>query len=138
MANIYPYVGSWRNIFFDVSTIGHMRILSFSDMNRTAGSTWATHPALGGLERVEKTGDKLETLSFQMLFRTDLGVIPRVMIDLLHVYLKDGMASPLILGNYPIGYCNWVLTDLRTEYKIILCRGQIFSAAANVTLKQYN
>jgi len=112
-------------------------MLSFGKLKRSMGATWASHPSLGGRERIEKTGDKLQDMSFTMLLRSDAGISAREKIDLLESYVEDGKCDNFILGSYLITGYPWVVTAVSAAYNMILDGGAILSASVDVTLKQY-
>jgi len=132
-------VGFYRGLIFQVQDmLAFLYINSFSNLKRTMGANWATHPALNGLERLEKTGDKLQEMTFSMQLFSSAGATPRQKIDLLERYKEDGMSGRFVLGFHPVGRLPWVITNVGVAYNIILRGGGIYSATVDVTMKQYH
>ena len=131
-------VGYYRDIIFRVEYSVFNYIMTFNGLNRSMGANWATHPSIGGLERIEKTGDKLQDLSFSMLLRSDAGVSVRETIDRLQGYVEDGKSGLFVLGGYPIAQLEWIIMDIGAKYNTVLSGGRLLSATVDVKMKQYH
>jgi len=130
-------LGIWRDITFEVAYGARMKILTFANMQMGAQAKWATHGNHSGLERIEKTGTKLQAMRFEMLLRADAGINPWEVREKLDRYLEDGKGDYFLLGSRMIGTRHWVLQSYDFKVGMVRPGGEILSATANVSLSQY-
>jgi len=131
-------VGFYRDLIFIVQKgLTQVYALSFSNLNRTMGANWATHPSINGLERIEKTGDKLQDMRLSILLTRSTWVSPELMIDRLEGYRNDGKSGRFVMGFRPVGRREWVVTNVGAAYNIIKPGGIVHSATVDVTFKEY-
>lgn len=128
-------VGNWGpDVVFSVSD---RRVLTFSDMNRSVGSSWAAHSRIGLKDQVEYLRPNLQKLTFTIDLDASLGVRPRTVLELLEHHAERGSVFPFVVGGRRVGRFQWRMTDVSEEWETIYNRGELYRAKVNVTMEEY-
>lgn len=128
-------VGNWGpDVVFSVSD---RRVFTFSDMNRSVGSSWATHSRIGLKDQVEYLRPNLQKLTFTIDLDASLGVRPRTVLELLERHAERGSVFPFVVGGRRVGHNQWRMTDVSEAWETIYNRGELYRAKVNVTMEEY-
>lgn len=128
-------VGNWGpDVVFSVSD---RRVLTFSDMNRSVGSSWATHSRIGLKDQVEYLRPNLQKLTFTIDLDASLGVRPRTVLELLEHHAERGSVFPFVVGGRRVGRFQWRMTDVSEAWETIYNRGELYRAKVSVTMEEY-
>lgn len=128
-------VGNWGpDVVFSVSD---RRVLTFSDMNRSVGSSWATHSRIGLKDQVEYLRPNLQKLTFTIDLDASLGVRPRTVLERLERHAERGSVFPFVVGGRRVGHYQWRMTDVSEAWETIYNRGELYRAKVNVTMEEY-
>lgn len=125
-------LGSFGKLVFEVSAD---KVKTFSDLSRELKSTFASHDIINGKPLLQHTGLELQTISFSMTFRVDLGVNPKTELEELRKMLESGSAYKLFIGDELMG--SFVLESVSESYGNIDKNGKIYSASVNISLLEY-
>jgi phage protein U len=123
-----------EDIVFETSD---QRILTFKDFKREVAGRWESHVIIGKKPLLEFTGPELETISFTVLFKADLGVKPSEEIEKWKQIVQEGKANLLAIGGVPIGDDLWITESIGIAYNCVWSEGELYSAQIDVTLKEY-
>ncbi|MCF7936833.1 MAG: phage tail protein [Synergistales bacterium] len=124
--------GSFGPIFFEVSA---SRIKTWDNYRRRHVSTFAEHAVAEGKEKLEFTGHKLETVSFNI--RLDASwVNPEKEIAALYDLKLTGEPQVLVIGTRPLG--EYVLTTITERKTRTDADGRALVAIASLEFKEYN
>ena len=96
-------------IVFEVSD---KRILTFDGFKRSNKITFAKNNVLMGKPVSEYVGQELDTITFKVSFRAQLGTEPRAEVDKLIYLHRSGAAVTLILWGKAFGTYRWIITSL--------------------------
>lgn len=128
-------IGNWGpDVVFSVSD---RKVLTFNDMNRTVGSTWATHSRIGLKDQVEYLRPKLQKLTFTITLDASFGVRPREIIEMLERHTEQGHVFPFVVGGKRVGKNPWRITDQSEAWETIYSKGDLYRAKINVTMEEY-
>ena len=128
-------VGNWGTaIIFSVSDT---RVLTYRNMSRTVGSSWATHSRIGLKDQVEYLRPNLQKLTFEIALDFNYGVNPRTIIERLERAAELGEIHPFIVGGRPVGRLYWRLTSIGEAWETIYNNGVLTNAKLNITMEEY-
>ena len=81
-------VGNWGTaVIFGVSD---HKVLTYNNMSRTVGSSWATHSRIGAKDQVEYLRPNLQKLTFDISLDFTYGVDPRAIIERMEMAAELG------------------------------------------------
>jgi phage protein U len=123
-----------EDIVFETSD---QRILTFNDFKHEVASRWESHVIIGKKPLLEFTGPELETISFTVLFKADLGVKPSEELQKWRDIVQEGKANVLAIGGVPIGDDLWICESVSEAYSCVWSEGELYSARIDVSLKEY-
>jgi len=121
-------------IIFEVSD---KRILTFDGFKRSNKITFAKNNVLMGKPVSEYVGQELDTITFKVSFRAQLGTEPRAEVDKLIYLHRSGAAVTLILWGKAFGTYRWVITNLDMDWTLINKLGYCQSIDCGITLEEY-
>lgn len=128
-------IGNWGTaIFFSVS---ERKVLTFQNMNRTVGASWATHSRIGKKDQVEYLRPNLQKLTFDVTLDYGYGVNPRTMIERMERAAELGEIHPFIVGGKPVGRLKWRLTNVGEAWETIYNNGALTKAKLSITMEEY-
>ncbi len=112
-------------------------VRTIDNYQKSASARWATHEIVGKKPVSEFLGPGLNEISFDMILKTDLGVIPADEVKKLERLRDTGETVFLVLGTDVIGNTQWVVTDVSSTVNAWGAFGTPISISASVTLKEY-
>lgn len=127
-------LGTYGKIVFETSK---NKVLTFSSMKETSGSTWATHKTLSGKPRRQFISGDLQTVDLDITVRADLGYKPREIIEQLKQMAEDGTAELLVIGGRQVTPLPLVITSVSAEWDTVYQQGELFQATLKLTLEEY-
>ncbi len=128
-------IGNWgTDVVFSVSD---QRVLTFSDMNHTVGSSWAMHSRMGLKDQTEYLRPNLQKLTFTITLDCNYGVRPRATLDMLARHAERGDVYAFVVGGKRVGRYRWRITDLSEAWEVVYNRGELARAKVNVTMEEY-
>jgi len=90
-----------------------------------------------GKQSLEFTGPNIESVSYEMLFHSHLGVVPIDEVKKLREMRDTGVADYLILDGEPQGSDKWVITDISEKWEHMDPDGSPHIILATVNMKEY-
>lgn len=127
-------IGTFGPIVFSVSSF---RVLTLNNISHGASKRTAKHEVINGKPLLEHLGPDLESFSFDIHLKAQLGLKPRDMLDLLKVMAQEGMAYPLIIGGRPVGENSWSLTSVSDTWDTVYSGGELAEATVKLSLTEY-
>jgi len=121
-------------ILFEVSG---QRALTFQNFVRNNKVRYTKHDVHLQKPLPEFIGPELDTITFQIILKAELGVNPRVEMDKLIYLERDGTTISLIIGTGGFGYYRWTIQDLSMTWERVDNKGILTAAACNLTLQEY-
>lgn len=125
-------IGSFGDIVFEASAD---RVRTFDEMKRASEARYAEHAVIGGKPKLEFLGPGLETISFQVLLSSSLGVDPDKELDALSEIRDAGEIRRLVIGSKPLG--KFVLTSISANEGPRSNRGRPTWISVELSLKEY-
>ena len=128
-------IANWGTaIIFGVS---EQKVLTFYNMSRTVGASWATHSRIGQKDQVEYLRPNLQKLTFEISLDFNYGVDPRAIIERMERAAELGEVHPFIVGGKPVGRLYWRLTSVGEAWEKIYNNGALTNAKLNITMEEY-
>jgi len=128
-------IGNWGTaIFFSTSD---QKVLTFNNMSRTVGSSWAVHSRIGEKDQVEFLRPNLQKLTFDIALDFNYGVNPRTIIERMERAAELGEIHPFIVGGKPVGRLDWRLTNVGEAWETIYNNGALTNAKLSITMEEY-
>lgn len=128
-------IGNWGTaIFFNVSDL---KILTFKNMSRNVGASWATHSRMGAKDQVEYLRPNLQKLTFDISLDFNDGINPRTIIERMERASELGEVHPFIVGGKPISHLPWRLTRVGEAWETIYNNGALTKAKLTITMEEY-
>lgn len=127
-------VGCFGNLVFSVSS---KKIFTADGISGSTGSEWATHNVIGGKPKSEKTGEKLKKYKFTVTLDAKHGVNPREMLATIQKMVEEGTVDYLIIGDNPVGMCQYKMTDASDEWECVAAGGKLVRCKIEITLEEY-
>lgn len=112
-------------------------VRTFDGYQKSASARWVTHDIIGKKPISEFLGAGQSEISFTILLRADMGVIPADEVKRLEKLRDTGETVPLVLGTDVIGNSLWVVTDVSESVTQWGAFGTPISISCSVTLKEY-
>lgn len=120
-----------------VFRVSDRQVFTFSGLNRTVGSEWATHSRIGQKDQVEYLRPVLQKMTFTITLDATLGVRPRATMDRLADYAERGTVRAMVIGGKRVGRYKWRITDISEAWDTILNKGELVRATLSVTMQEY-
>ncbi len=120
-----------------IFTVSDDYVLTFSGMTRDVSSRWATHETPGVKPRAEFLGPGLQSVSLPITLSSNLGVKPRLMLDVVEQMVETGDSEYLILGYRPVGKNRFRVTASSETWDLLYNRGELARAKLTLTLEEY-
>lgn len=112
-------------------------VRTFDNYQKKAEARWSEHSIIGKKPVLEFNGPGLEEITFDMLFKADLGVNPDKEVEKLAKLRDNGTVVDLVLGNKVIGDNFWVVQNVSQQVTFWSKFGHPLSMSVSVTLKEY-
>ena len=120
-----------------IFTVSDDYVLTFAGMTRDVSSRWATHETPGTKPKAEFLGPGLQSVSLPITLSSNLGVKPRLMLDLVEQMVETGDSEYLILGYRPVGKNRFRVTGSSETWDVIYNQGELARAKLTLTLEEY-
>lgn len=127
-------IGSFAGITFEISS---KKVLTFNDMRRSETTRWTVHDIMGKKPLVEYNGPGQESISFRVIFKSNLNVDPWRKIKKFREFQHKGKVGALMLGKKTIANSKFYIEDMQEVYKHIDNKGVIHTIECDLTLKEY-
>ena len=121
-------------VVFEVSD---KRILTFDGFKRNNKINFAKNNVLLQKPVSEYVGQELDSISFTVSFKSELGTDPRTEADKLIYLHRDGAVVTLILWGKAFGTYRWVITNLDMDWTRINKIGYCRAIECGITLEEY-
>ncbi|WP_265822498.1 phage tail protein [Geovibrio ferrireducens] len=125
-------LGSFGSIVFEVSSSA---VRTFDNLSRELSAKFVEHDVLNSKPVLQHVGTALTTISFTMYFNAFNGVNPEKELAALEAILNTGTEQPLFIGSKNFG--KFVLEKISESRKVVGGKGELLTAEAAVTLKEY-
>lgn len=126
-------IGYFDDLIFETSD---SRILTISDMQRTANALYEDHASIGQKPQSEFLNPDLDSISFTILLDIGLGVDPKTEADKWLAKCRSGIAGTLCVG-VPLGVDKWTIRSVSQSWDRILNNGKLIHCKVDVTMKEY-
>jgi Phage protein U len=127
-------IGSFGDIVFEVSS---EKVRTLDNFQRQGSANYSEHSVIMGKQSLEFTGPNIESVSYEMLFHSHLGVVPIDEVKKLREMRDTGVADYLILDGEPQGSDKWVITDISEKWEHMDPDGSPHIILATVNMKEY-
>lgn len=127
-------IGSFGVIVFEVSTD---KIQTYDEFQRTNSPRWQEHAIIGQKPILEFEGPGVDTISFSVVLRADLGVNPEEQLVKLRKFARWGQKALFVRGNQPISTNYWVIDSLIEKHRNIDKLGNVLTIEVDLNLKEY-
>ncbi|MGE4268252.1 MAG: phage tail protein [Deferribacterales bacterium] len=126
-------IGSWgSSIIFETSAD---YIHTFTNLKRDVEAKTKSHSLVNSLDKTQFLGRGLYKITFDMVFKVQMGIVPMQCVDRLHAAFTSGEVNNLRIGKK--GFGKFMITNLSDTFDDIMNRGEIASATVSVTLQEY-
>jgi len=133
-----PGLGSIGDIgFISVFGTDRRKVRTITDFQRSSADRWATSDLILQKPRKQFLGPGLDTVSFTIMLDVNLGMNPRVEMEKLLAYSRDGKVLPLVIGGKPLGVGKWSITGLTQNWTNIDNKGNLLQASLDISLEEY-
>lgn len=126
-------IGYFHDLIFETSD---KKVITFQDMKREANAIYEDHACIGQKPQSEFLRPDLDTVSFQIILHTKLGIDPKTEADKWLDYCRRGVVGTLCIG-VPIGVEKWTIRSVSQQWNRILNNGKLIYCTVDVTLKEY-
>lgn len=120
-----------------IFTVSDEKVLTYNNMNRTVGASWATHSRIGKKDQVEYLRPNLQKMTFDISVDYNYGVDPRAMIEQMEKAAEGGELHRFIVGGKPVGRLNWRITSVGEVWEKIYNNGALTNAKLSITMEEY-
>ena len=128
-------LGNWGTaVIFSVSD---QKVLTYNNMSRTVGASWATHSRIGAKDQVEYLRPNLQKLTFDISLDFNYGVDPRAIIERMERAAEWGEIHYFIVGGRPVGRLPWRLTSVSEAWETIYNNGALTNAKLTISMEEY-
>lgn len=121
-------------ITFEVSS---KKVFTFNDMSRKASGRWAQHEVIKGKPKSEFLGAGLQEVSLSILLSSTLGIKPRKTLECIVKAVEKGEHFTFVLGGKPVSKNKWIITEVSETWDVILSKGELIQAKAELSLQEY-
>jgi phage protein U len=125
---------TFGDITFEVSP---KKIYTFDEFTRSGSARWASHEIINKKPMPEFLGPEQDEITFLIRLSIMHGVDPRKELDKLRMFKDTGKTAPFIIGSAPISNSYWYIESLKERHKTYDSKGQLITAEAELTLKEY-
>lgn len=121
-------------IIFEVSD---SKVYNFQDFTRSNKVRFSKNDVLLKKPVSEYIGPDLDTISFKIEMRAELGINPREEINKLMEIQREGILVSIIIGNKAFGIYKWRISDITETFERLDNYGNCFAASCNLTFEEY-
>lgn len=127
-------VGSLGNIVFTVSS---NKIETLTNFKQSGSAAYSEHQRHAGNSLVEFVGRNADTISFEIVLSSELGVNVQTEIDKIAAAEKNGEILKLVIGKKIYGRYRWVIKSHTVNIKHFDKNNEPLLANVNVNLTEY-
>lgn len=127
-------IGTYGDVVFVASAD---LIRTFQNFTRSTGARWAVHEIHLKYPKAEYLGPGQDSISFTMPFDMRYGINPRAELDKLLDMARSGRVGTLTIGGKDLGVGWWYIESVNQVWKATDNLGNIITAEADLTLKEY-
>lgn len=130
-------LGALGDVVFISSFRTPIKVRTFRDFQRDSSARWGSNDIHLQKPRSQFLGPGLDTITFNMSFDVKLGMNPRVEMEKLLKYNREGKVLLLQIGGKALGKGKWKIMDLGQSWESIDREGNLLKASLSVTLEEY-
>lgn len=127
-------IGSFGDIIFEISS---KKIKTFKDFERSGSARWEKHEINYRKPKLEFIGPDLETITYTILFKAELGINPIKEIEKLRKMRDTGKVASFIIGGKSISSNQWAIKDVRETNNEFDNKGNLLRSVVEVDLEEY-
>jgi len=127
-------IGALGDIVFTVSS---RTLRTISSVKWSGAARYSTHRRHGTHALTEFTGLDPDTLSFEMVLLSSLGVNPMDELVKLWDYERNARAVPLVIGDHAYGKYRWSVVSHDIKVQHFDAAGRLMSVTVSVKLQEY-
>ena len=127
-------VGCFGGLVFSADS---KKIFTLQDIQGSTGGEWATHNVISGKPKSEKTGEKLKAYKATVVLDATFGVKPRETLSALQKAAEEGTVDYLIIGDEPVGMCQFKLTDVSDTWECVTSGGRLVRCNVDLSFEEY-
>lgn len=127
-------IGSFLDLVFEVS---EKKTQTFNDFTRTNEPRYQKHEIIGRKPKLEYIGPGVDSISFDIVFKAELGANPEQQLEMLRRYARVGNKGLFIRGNQPISVNYWVIERLVETHKRVDNLGNVLEIHVTIDLREY-
>lgn len=127
-------IGSFIDLVFEVS---EKKTQTFNNFTRTNEPRYNKHNVIGQKPKLEFVGAGADTISFDIIFKAELGINPDKQVAELRRYARGGYKGLFIRGSEPISVNYWVIKKLVETHKRIDNLGNVLEIHVTIELEEY-
>ena len=127
-------IARWGSIVFSVNS---KKLFSFQDMERSYSAQWEEHPIIGKRPKLEFMGPAMDEIKIEVILDAGLGVKPRATMKKFREAAKKGKVYYFYVGGRKVAKYKFYIASGTEHWKMIWNRGELVSATAEITFKEY-
>lgn len=118
-------------------TVSSFAVLTFKDFKHNVKGRWELHDVLGGKPRAEFLGPDVRSVSMTVHLGMNLGVWPRLMLQIIDQMVEDGDAEYLVIGGMPVTPCKLRIVSASEAWNTVYNNGILVDADVTLELEEY-
>lgn len=127
-------IGSLGKIVFSVSL---NKTETFTNLKQSGSAAFSEHQRHGGNSLIEFVGRNADTLTFDMILSSELGVDVQAEIDKISAAEQSGEILKLVIGKKIYGRYRWVIKSHSVNIKYFDKSSKPLLASVSVSLTEY-
>ncbi len=125
-------VGVLGDITFEAT---NDRVLTFTDLTRSAPARWVAHDVHGQKPRQEFIGPGLDSISLTIRLDIERGVVPKDELARIRQARDEGKVLQFTIGGKLVG--DYIIKDAHEELRRLNNGGVLLFAVVTLTLEEY-
>lgn len=113
------------------------KILTFTGFTQKVSGKWQEHARIGKKPVQEFVAPELREVNFTIEISAMHGYKPRKILENIEKAVEKGQANKLVIGGKMVGKNYWIIKNVTETWDEIYSRGELVSAKAKITLKEY-
>ena len=127
-------VARWGDIRFSVNS---NKALTFSDMKRSYSARWESHDIIGKRPKMEFKGADMDEVTITVMLDARLGIKPRSVMKKFREAAKKGAVHYFYVGGRKVAVHKFYIASGTEHWNEIWNKGELISATADITFKEY-
>mgnify|MGYP002626203178 CR=1 FL=1 len=127
-------MAKWGGIAFSVNS---NKALTFSNMKRSYSARWESHDIIGKRPKMEFKGADMDEITITVILDARLGIKPRATMKKFREAAKKGKVSHFYVGGRKVAKYKFYIASGEENWKEIWNKGELISATADITFKEY-